>query len=155
MAIRKDAIGDLRFDESLLFYSYGEDVLFSWSLGKLRGGLYVTPEAKMIHLSKRIKGFLNYKARELITTVYGSYLWIKIRGRRFSSILKLTWRNFGRLLGGIVTSIGSRRGGIIAFWRLRASFILLLRFKEILKLDLKGFNEKIIGDVKEGVQVTI
>lgn len=52
MALKRDVMCDFKFDERLKKYSYGEDLLLTYSIFKTHGYcLYITPYAKCIHKS--------------------------------------------------------------------------------------------------------
>jgi len=144
MAVRREVFKFLKFDENLLFYSYGEDILFSWTLSSLGGRLYATPKAKVFLINRSVRESLNPKARELILTAYRAYLWIRIKRSGLRSLVELTWSLLGWLLAGLIESF--RKRGVFP-WRLRATMLVLKELKELTNLRLDALNGIICEDM--------
>ena len=93
MAFKKNIFNDFRFDESLIKYSYMEDILFSNSIfQKYPSSLFITPYAKIIHKTSeggrmKDKELMGHKRR------CSKYVLRKLFG--FKGLLLYHWQNLG------------------------------------------------------------
>ncbi len=82
MALRREILGEFRFDEALKKHSYMEDDLFSYSIyKKYPKGLYITPFAKCIHKASPA-GRIENDETQRTKKQYRRYVLIKMFGVR-------------------------------------------------------------------------
>jgi len=118
MAIRLNAVGDLRFDENLPLYGWYEDIDFTRRLGR-RGRIARLEAARGVHLGVKLgrTSGLNLGYSQIANPIYlarkGSYPWSHALG----SMARNTLANLGRSLRPepYIDRYGRLRGNVVAF----------------------------------------
>jgi len=105
MVFRRDATGDLRFDEEFEGYGYMEDVDFCLQVAR-RGELWTIPEARLVHHESSVARIPQQLFVEQVL-VNGARVYAKHRAHFGLSPLGFARRVIGRSIGYI--AIGCRR----------------------------------------------
>jgi len=96
MTLKRDVMRDFKFDERLKKYSYGEDLLLTYSIFKTRGYcLYITPYAKCIH-KKSEKGRMEKASHTRHTRQCNIYVYTKLFGVK--GLFIHFWQRIGLLV---------------------------------------------------------
>lgn len=108
MSCRREAFNYLRFDENLKKYAFGEDLDFSYRLGKrFPGSLYMTPDTHLVHKMSKVS---RLPPRELVALwlVNHEYLFRKNFQQTLTNRLIFRWSQFGKIFTDSL--MGIRKG---------------------------------------------
>lgn len=95
---RRIVFKDFKFDEKLKFYSFTEDMDFSYRLYKsYPNSLFMTPGAKVIHKESKVSR-ANGKNQIYMMTVYRSYFFYKNVKQTFVNLFIFVWSKIVRLV---------------------------------------------------------
>ena len=143
-AYRRSILAEFPFDESLLKYSFGEDLDQSYRVFKrYPGSLWLTPFARSIHKASPV-GRATSQEHIYIREVYGLYLFYKLFVPTPYNQCVYWWSFLGRLLGQIKHP--SRAAYDELAHMLGALGFCLRHLREIQCGSLESFNRTLVND---------
>jgi GT2 family glycosyltransferase len=146
MSFRRSVLKDFRFNESLLSYSYKEDVDLSVAIAeKYPGSLYMTPYAKLIH-NVSSEGRLQRKKLIYMKHIYSLYFFYKNIDQTLINKIIFMWSRMGYALFYVVALMinPTRAKWLRLKYLLEAIHICIKHSSEIRSNNMHFFNQMLI-----------
>ena len=126
MSYKKEVFNKLKFDEKLKRWSYKEDVDFSYRVYKEYGKLYVTPDAKVIHLSDNTAR-IPKPYEVLMKLAYRLYFSKKHFPNSTKNSVLFWWSMVGTCIQEMFQGVGNEKGTVNKFKMMTVNLIYCIK----------------------------
>lgn len=143
LSIKRDIFKDIKFDENMIKYSFGEDKDFSYRIYKQYPlGIFQTPHARLLH--KWVSGDNHLDLKRVIMEKTYTLYFISKNMNCLKSYLCFMWSELGILLKLMIFSIrGFSKFKIRElYYNIYSLYICVKYFLKIKNYNLKIINEK-------------